>query len=282
MPGRNFALHDYERYLLQVGEAAYIDCTRRCDPARIKAVWENLGALYRTYGAPWIVQLWTKNPKGVLKHGGPLLRKLRESGTTLTCQLTVTGLAGTKFEPLVPRQAFQAARKLIELLGGPEHVTWRFDPIVPGLENLKRFTQLAPQAVELGIRRLVINFVCEPGKYRRADKRLASLLPYWREGLPGIPTDWREETARQILSLADPLGFSVHVCAESAHLRSTVPGLGRAACGDFDWFCSLSGKRPPAVRGRGSRPGCGCAPYFDVGSYGFWRKCHRCAYCYAG
>jgi len=54
-----FHLEDYPRYLERVGGATYIDATRRTDPCRVGRVWDNLYAVARAYGAPWIVQVWT-------------------------------------------------------------------------------------------------------------------------------------------------------------------------------------------------------------------------------
>jgi len=100
--------------------------------------------------------------------------------------------------------------------------------------------------------------------------------------MPGYDEAWRAETAAEIVQVAAEFGLTVAACAESAGLAGKVPGLRAAACGDYDWFVSLSGQDPGRVRAGGSRPGCGCAAYFDVGLYGQWARCHRCLYCYAG
>lgn len=282
MPGRNFRLQDYAAYLARVGDATYIDCTRRTDPARVPEVWENLRAVVDAHGPPWILQLWTKNPRGVMERGGALLERLRAGGTTIACQLTVTGLGGTALEPRAPADALGEAGEFLERIGGPAHCAWRFDPALPGLDNLVRFEALAPRAAALGITRLVMNFACDPGTYARVDARLANVFPYWREGLPGIDPLWKEQTAREITARAAALGLTTFCCAEGKGLRDTVPDLGPPECGSFAWFCELSGRTPAHSRQRPSRRGCGCADYFDVGCYGKWHACHGCLYCYAG
>ena len=108
------------------------------------------------------------------------------------------------------------------------------------------------------------------------------MLPGWSGGMPGYDEVWRAETAAQLVQTAAGVGLTVAICAESAGLAGQVPGLRPAACGDHDWFVALSGRDPGRAPARGSRPGCGCAAYFDVGLYGQWRRCHRCLYCYAG
>jgi hypothetical protein len=301
-----FRLEDYARYLERVGEATYIDVTRRTDPARIQRVWDNLSAVVEAYSAPWIVQLWTKDAAGTLARGGSLLQRLLDEGTTLAAQITVTGLSGSIWEPLTPSKPFAGVADLVALLGGPEHVKWRYDPIIPTVHCVARFRGLACQAAALGITCCVKNFLAPPGHYKRVDARLNGVLPGWSEGMPGYDDKWRAEAAAQLVEAAGDFGLAVAVCAESAGLAfpnyggqlplncggpasvdckgqaCRVPGLQPAACGDYDWFVALSGRDPGRVPTSGSRPGCGCAAYIDVGLYGQRQHCHQCLYCYAG
>jgi hypothetical protein len=282
-----YRLEDYARYRERVGDATYIDITRRTDPARIPEVWDNLYEVVTAFGRPWIVQIWTKDMLGVLQRGGNLLRSLTEPAgdqraTTLTAQITVTGLAGTLWEPGVPPDGLRHLPTLSELLGGPDHIRWRYDPIIPGVHRAERFGRLASQVVAHGVRHGIINFIAPPGRYKRVDGRLDRVLPGWSAGMPGYDDAWRAKTAAELVDIAAELGLSLACCAEGAELAERVPGLGPAACGDATWFAALSGYAPARRPYRGSRPGCGCAPYFDVGSYGHWSRCHRCAYCYAG
>lgn len=277
-----YRLADYGLYREQVGAATYIDITRRTDPARDPRAWENLREIVAQYGPPWVVQIWTKDIQGTLRLGRDLLAALREAGTTLVAQVTVTGLAGSPWEPLVPPDGLRHIPRLAELLGGPQHITWRYDPIIPTVHDPRRYRLLARQAAEVGISRGVINFIAPPGRYARVDRRIKSLLPAWAEGMPGYDLAWQQATAEELVALAAEVGISLGCCAECAPLGHCVPGLRQAACGDYHWFVALSGRAPGRVPFRGSRPGCGCARYFDVGSYGHWARCHRCAYCYAG
>jgi len=280
--GFAYRLQDFARYRERVGDATYLDITRRTDPARILSVWNNLREVVETYGPPWVVQVWTKDVRGVLRHGESLLRLLLARGTTVTAQVTVTGLAGGIWEPAVPPDGLQHVAPLAEIVGGADHIKWRYDPIIPGVHDAERFRALAHQAAAAGITRGVINFIAPPGRYVRVDRRLKAILPGWTEGMPGYDLTWQQETASELVELAAQAGISLACCAEGAVLADRVQGLGPAKCGDYDWFVALSGRAPKRVPYRGSRPGCGCARYFDVGSYGHWSRCHRCAYCYAG
>jgi len=280
--GLIYHLEDYARYQEAVGEATVVDISRRCDPARIEVVWERLCEIARRYGAPWVVQLWTKDLEGTLRLGGDVLRDLVGEGTTVAAQLTVTGLAGSAWEPLVPADGFRGALSLAELAGGPDHIKWRYDPIIPTIHRAGTFRRLAEQAASLGITQGILNFLAPPGRYARVDRRLATLLPGWAEGMPDYDEGWRQDTARELVAIAGEYGLSLACCAEYHELADAVAGLGRAACSDYAWFAALSGRDPGQAPFRGSRPGCGCARYFDLGSYGQWFHCHRCAYCYAG
>jgi hypothetical protein len=217
-----------------------------------------------------------------MNRGAQLLERLQSQGTTLAAHVTVTGLSGSVWEPLTPAEPFSGVEELIALLGGPEHVKWRYDPVIPRVHELGRFRSLAHRAAELGIRRCVVNFLASPGRYRRVDRRLAGVLSGWCEGMPAYGDAWKAETAAEMLEAVEEMGLSLAVCAESAGLVDRVPGLGPAACGDHDWFAALSGRDPGRAPATGSRPNCGCAAYFDVGLYGQRKRCHQCLYCYAG
>lgn len=277
-----YRIEDYERYRRRVGEATVVAVTRRTDPARISRVWRHLNEVYESYGPPWIVHLWTKDPAGILRQGEEILRCLLDAGTTVAAQVTITGLAGTVWEPLVPPDALMGLSELSTLIGGPDHVRWRYDPIIPTVHDPERFRALAEPVAAVGVRHGVINFVAPPGRYKRVDRRMVELLPDWDQGMPGYDTAWCQAVARDLVAAARDVGLTLACCAESAALTEAVPGLGPAACADPAWFCEISGRTVSPAPSRGSRHGCGCAPYFDVGLYGQWSRCHRCAYCYAG
>lgn len=277
-----FRLEDYVRYMERAGDATCLDVTRRTDPARIGKVWDNLRAVVQSYGAPWIIQIWTKDAAGTIGYAKRVLRELRDAGTTLAGQVTVTGLGGTAWEPLAPSVPFHRVEDLIALVGGANHIKWRYDPIIPTVHRLDVFRRLAEHAAGLGITRCVLNFLVAPGRYKRVDSRLSMALPGWDKGMPQYDESWRARTAAELVEAARDFGMFVAVCAESSGLAGRVKGLQPAVCGDHPWFAALSGRNPARARTFGSRKGCGCAAYFDVGMYGQWRHCHQCLYCYAG
>jgi len=235
-----FRTEDYPRYLERVGGAAYIDCTRRTDPARVDPPWRNLSAIHAEFGAPWIVQVWTKDAAGVLARGGRVLEGLRAAGTTLAAQVTVTGLGGTAWEPRAPTEPFAGVAELAALAGGLRHVTWRYDPVIPTVHERNRFRRLADAAAALGITRAVVNFLVPPGRYKRVDARLAADLPGWDSGLPWYDDAWRAGVAAELVADARERGMTLHACAESAALVAAVPDLGPAACGETTTDCDTT------------------------------------------
>lgn len=280
--GLTYRLADYERYLQAVGDATYVDISRRTDPARIASAWEHLREVAHTYGPPWVVQLWTKNVGEILARHWADLAALVRAGTTVTAQVSVTGLAGSEWEPRVPGDCMERLGELAEIIGGADHIVWRYDPIIPTVHTAGRYADLARRAARQGVRRGVINFLASPGRYVRVDRRLSAMLPGWAEGMPTYDEPWRERAAAELVGIAAGEGVALSCCAESAGLAGRVAGLRPAACGDYAWFARLSGRAPERALYRGSRTGCGCLRYFDVGTYGHWSRCHGCAYCYAG
>jgi len=279
--GLVYHLEDYARYREVVGAATCIDVTRRTDPARIPLVWERLADIVTAYGSPWATQIWTKDPQGVLQLGQNVVERLLAEGTTITAQVTVTGLAGTVWEPCVPQDVSGGLDELATLLGGYEHICWRYDPIIPTVHSLDVFVPLAKHMASLGIRRGVLNFIAPPGRYARVDRRMMQVLPSWA-AMNGDYADLQLGIAREIVNAACDLGIEMGCCAESNALSSQIPGLRVAACTDYDWFSRLAQTHPPRKAYQGSRKGCGCLRYFDVGSYGLRNQCFGCLYCYAG
>ena len=98
-----YRLEDYARYRTQVGAATYLDVTRRTDPARIQEVWAHLREVVDTYGPPWVVQVWTKDPAGALRLG--VARALGQMSEEFRKQLRKSGLL-TRDSRVVERKKY--------------------------------------------------------------------------------------------------------------------------------------------------------------------------------
>ncbi len=279
--GLVYRLEDYASYHAVVGSATYIDVSRRTDPARIPFVWDRLKDILAAYGAPWVIQIWTKDPHGAALLGKTVIQEMLAQGTTITAQITATGLAGSVWEPRVPCDISSGLDGLAELIGGYEHICWRYDPIIPSAHTLTAFSSLAERMAAQGIHRGVLNFIAPPGRYVRVDRRMTQVLPAWPTLGQGNEAE-QARIAREIVAVASDLGIEMGCCAESSALSSQVPGLRAASCGDYAWFAQLAQTYPSQNTYQGSRKGCGCLHYFDVGSYGMRNRCFGCLYCYAG
>ncbi len=278
-----------------------LDFTRRTDPAFVPSVWDNLrDALDVT--SPTVLHVWTKWPGRVADIGREILDALRKNGTIIAAQVTVNRY-GRNLEPRIPEN--HGLDRLVPLLGGFDHVTWRFDPVIPYVPFEERFLRTAEEMTNLGVRRLVVNTIAPPGRYKRVDRRLAAMWEWWTPERFGLdPEDarrdryvppplqrhtpsvwngwarWQYDVFSRIVELAQSFGFRVQPCAETAWLYGVVEGLSPAGCISQQWLASLGLLQDIPLRP--TRAGCGCVYTVDVGSYGHWSRCGGCRYCYAG
>lgn len=216
--------------------------------------------------------LWTKNPHSILYHQA-LLSQLKKYDQCYI-HLTVTGLAGTVFEPNVPPSdvVLSYLPQLIEFTQSPERINFRFDPIVHfrfedghTVCNLLFFEQLAPILQRFGVKRVTTSWVQIYGKVA---KRLAA------QGIAAVDISqqtWQQESA-WLLNVAKEHHLSLHGCC--------VPGMPRSHCIDGALFNRLhpGHYKATTARASGQRPLCGCSKSVDVGWY---KTCiHGCLYCY--
>ncbi len=101
--------------------------------------------------------IWTKNPQNMIAPGA--LRQTLERYRQLYVHLTITGLGGTVLEPHIPpgETLLQMVPAVIELVKGPERISWRFDPIVrcmahgSQISNIEMFDALARSMAAAGV-----------------------------------------------------------------------------------------------------------------------------------
>lgn len=211
---------------------------------------------------------WTKDPRHFYAHAG--LRALVEKYPVVV-QLTLTGLAGTAWEPGVPPpETFRPALEFLARALPPGAVRWRFDPILatPDLFSRLESMQALLTGCGLTLEEVTVSF---PAEYRKVMARLrAAGLAFPAVDLPARRRIIADVMARTSLPVA--------LCCQDALLG--VPGARRAACVDHALFNRLYGTRFSGAPARGQRPGCGCGESTDIGSY--QQACgHGCLYCYA-
>ncbi len=217
--------------------------------------------------------MWTKSPRNLLSH--PLLSAKVKNYESLFLHLTVTGMGSSILERNIPPagEVLGLLPDVIRVVGGPEHVRLRFDPIVhlrmPDgrlYSNLALFEGVLRPAAKVGIRDVTISWMDE---YRKVLSHLG------KKGI--VPQSPSEELKRKelglLLGIARRYRVRLHGCCEAI--------MERSRCID-GWLLSSLHPRGLACstkRAAGQRELCGCTESYDIGAY---RQCpHGCLYCYA-
>lgn len=221
--------------------------------------------------------LWTKDIRNTVRHPG--LRRTITAVPTIV-QYTVTGLAGSPWEPGVPPLADQVP-ELAELatLLPRGAVRWRFDPILPDPGLRGRFVAVK-SSLEKALGTVEAVTASFPDPYRHAVARSE------RSGLPWPRPDAGEK--RRIIVMlvecfdnpGDSRPFQpVRLCCEPE--LAALPGVGMARCIDGGLFHTLYGlPLADLPKDPGQRVACGCSRSTDIGAYAM--ACgHGCRYCYA-
>jgi DNA repair photolyase len=208
---------------------------------------------------------WTKNPSPSL----PSVREIQERGYDFVYHVTVNGY-GDKLEGKVPPwwEVVKSMKKLSKAIGR-ERVFWRFDPVLPHVDNeitLERFKEIS-RALSGYVSRCYVA-IFHP--YRKALARLRrNGYNLDEEFSPGnLPAMLLEEGRRKSLTM-----FSC--CSPLLEVKEFQKG----SCVDGEYLSGLFNKAGLLKRNHPTRPGCGCTQSRDIGHY---RSCtHGCLYCYA-
>lgn len=223
--------------------------------------------------------LWTKHPKSLLVN--PLfdyLLDLKSKGIQLYIQLTITGLGGSFIEPNAPESgdSISVIPQVIDLVGRPERIRLRIDPIVKiedkqgGItSNLHQIPEIVERCSRLGIKTFSFSFL-ENKMHNKVNKQFDDL------GLTILsPTqEERNKIVTWIHNIESDFGVKIFACA--------VPGIETSACIDGDYLERLhdnSGLHTSHIQPF-KRSLCGCSVSTDIGGFPR-RKCLTgCLYCY--
>lgn len=234
--------------------------------------------------------LWTKHPNSLLTN--PLhdyLLELKKRGIQLYIQLTITGFGGVPFghaknnkplllEPNAPKyeDSLLLLTQLIDLVGKPERIRLRIDPIVRVIDannnvisNLKYFPIIVENASKLGISNFSFSFL-ESETHKKVDKRFKDL------GLKIYPPDENERinTVKWVNEIEKKYNVKVFACS--------VPGLSISKCIDGIFLESIHDNQIKTDHKQPfKRKLCGCTESIDLGG---WppKKCYTgCQYCYS-
>lgn len=253
-----------------------MDFTRRNDPACYTA-HDRFAYCLEKRDAPSVLCFWTKAPNTVATMYQKEIQKLQEQGTLVLCQTTLNLSGYQPLEPNIKKNAV-SLEKLTKLLGGPEHIRARFDPIIFGFTTPSMFREHCRYISDHGITHTTVNFL--QFFYKDVWKELK------KQGFPVVNATPKrhQKTLEALLDIAYNYNVKVAVCAESSVFVEKIPGLLPAKCSDPNWALSLRPDLSDEIKGHSSRKGCGCMYSDDWGVYhnqDGWSCPHQCIYCYA-
>ena len=226
------------------------------------------------------VVLWSKNFANVIENHcglGMVLQKYDQ----LYSHFTITGLGGTIIERGVPpyRTSLSQLGDLVEIVGMPERITIRFDPIVYWEEggevhtNLSIFEKIAPSLHKNGIKNIRISFA---QWYKKATRRAT------KHGFHFIdpPKEKKLEDARSIVRVAQEWDLDLYACSQD--FLTEIPEIRHSSCIDGIFLQSLhpDKKAVSTKKDKTQRTECRCTESIDIGSYTQFCP-HCCLYCYA-
>jgi hypothetical protein len=185
-------------------------------------------------------------------------------------------MGGTEIEPGCPSPEIVTGHidRLVDLVGSPERIRWRFDPILFWTDgtfeydNLRHYPELSGTFRKAGIIN-VITSLCSV--YPKVSKRFIN------RGDPrpvNLDNERRERIKQLIKSMTKSEDMNLSWCCET--------GEAPAGCIDGKLLSELHpGKRPaPVDPAAGQREACGCTRSWDIGWYN--QVCRGgCLYCYA-
>jgi hypothetical protein len=226
------------------------------------------------------VVIWSKNYVNLIENRAGL-KDLFKKYDQLYCHFTITGLGGSFIEPGVP--PFQATlaqiKDLIKIVGMPERITIRFDPIVYWEEggivcsNLAIFKKIAPTLHYSGIKDIRISFA---QWYRKAARRAAKHNFHYTD--PSLERKMAD--ARSLVQVAKKWGLDLYSCSQN--FLAEIPEIRPSSCIDGNLLQKLhpKGDAVSRTKDKTQRGECRCTESVDIGSYTQFCP-HSCLYCYA-
>lgn len=214
---------------------------------------------------------WSKNFK-------PFLEKLmiiEDMGYKFYFNYAITGLPKI-LECNVEKETAIGALKELSRAYSPEHINWRYDPIIISDItdydfHIKNFEALASE-LEGYVERCYFSYAVQYGKVK------SNFDKFQREHglkITDPDTSFRIKLANELAGIAHEHGIKMLSCCGDYLLS---PKIGKAHCVDGKLIEELFHKRFTHDR-KPTRKECGCTESVDIGAYD---TCpHGCVYCYA-
>ena len=215
---------------------------------------------------------WSKNFAPFLEN----LRTIDSLGYKFYFNYTVTALPEV-FESDVERPAAIEALKELSRIYSPQHINWRFDPIIISSNcsrdfYVRTFEELASEFAGL-VERCYFSFVTNYSKVKRNFEEL--------EATTGVRVincseDFKIELANELAAIAEQYGIRMFSCCGEYMVNNRIE---KAHCIDGNIIESLFFPGGFQFKEKPTREECGCTESSDIGAYD---TCpHGCVYCYA-
>ena len=215
---------------------------------------------------------WSKNFSPFLEN----LKVIDQMGYKFYFNYTVTALPGV-FESDVERQAAIEGLKQLSRMYSPQHINWRFDPIIISSVCdrdflVKAFEELA-SGFEGLVERCYFSFVTEYGKVKRNFKVLERTTGV---KITNCSNDFKIDLANELSEIANRRGMRMFSCCGDYLVNDRIQ---KGRCIDGSVIESLFFPDGLAYKEKPTRAECGCTESSDIGTYD---TCpHGCVYCYA-
>jgi hypothetical protein len=215
---------------------------------------------------------WSKNFTPFLEN----LKIIESLGYKLYFNYTVTALPSV-FENNLDKKT--AIKTLIELskMYSPNHINWRFDPIVISSICdrdffIKAFKELASDFEGL-VERCYFSFVTE---YNKVKRNFDELEKTDRLAITSVSEDYKIDLANELADIAGQHGIEMFSCCGEYLVGEKIK---KAHCIDGATIKELFYPAGLQYSEKPTRSQCGCTESTDIGTYD---TCpHGCVYCYA-
>jgi hypothetical protein len=215
---------------------------------------------------------WSKNFSPFLES----LKVIDEMGYKFYFNYTVTALPGV-FESNVERQAAIEGLKQLSRTYSPQHINWRFDPIIISSVcdrdfYIGAFEELASEFEGL-VDRCYFSFVTEYGKVKRNFEELERTSSV---KITSCSEEFKIDMANELSGIAKRHGMRMFSCCGDYLVNDRIQ---KGHCIDGSVIESLFFPEGLAYKEKPTRKECGCTESSDIGTYD---TCpHGCVYCYA-
>ncbi len=181
-----------------------------------------------------------------------------------------------------PKAALKQMEQLCRRFG-PEHIIWRYDPIVHWQEasgaihtnhRERLFRSLCRTIASFGVRRVYFSFA---HPYAKISKRMKRFMPKRR--LFSLSVEAQTAILNPMIETAYANGMQLHSCCNDT--LAQLPGVERGGCINGALLNRLQEGERVSEAKTPSRQDCGCTRSIDIGDYVTQPCSFGCIYCYA-